>query len=512
MPARHGVVLVCVLLVSYAYFFQAGGWNQNSRFDLVRALVERGTTRIDAYVDNTGDRALVGGHAYSDKAPGQALTAVPLAAIWTAAIPPSPTNLSLLAYSLTVWAAGLPTAIAAASLAWSARALGSSRTGALVAALAFGVASPAWIYATLLWGHALTAGCLTLAFAAAVALRQPGAIAADASPSALDVLDESRVSEPDHVPSTANTVSEPAGRTRDLALAAVVGASAGWAVVTEYPAAPAAAILLMLALVHARGRLKRIVPALATAFALTLAVLPIYNVASFGAPTFVSYAGVQGFAGMSEGLFGVTLPKRTILQEILFGQFRGLLPLAPAAVLAPIGLILLWRSRSNRPAVAAATAVIAYYLLFNSAYYYWDGGFSYGPRHIGAALPFVFLGLAPLWTSANRLVRAIIALTIGVGAAFSLMAVSTLVQLPEDVPAPLRDLVIPAFLHADLAQNRQSFLQSGTANPATGLLGAWNLGQLLGLPGLTSLLPLLILWAIALGAYFKINFSRRRCS
>jgi len=30
----------CALLVSYAYFYQAGGWNQNSRFDLAVALVE----------------------------------------------------------------------------------------------------------------------------------------------------------------------------------------------------------------------------------------------------------------------------------------------------------------------------------------------------------------------------------------------------------------------------------------------------------------------------------------
>ena len=39
------VLLVAVLLVSYAYFYQAGGWNQNSRFALVRAIVERGTIR-----------------------------------------------------------------------------------------------------------------------------------------------------------------------------------------------------------------------------------------------------------------------------------------------------------------------------------------------------------------------------------------------------------------------------------------------------------------------------------
>src|ERR687886_2761089 len=75
------LVVGLVLLGSYAYFYQGGGWNQNSRLDLTRALVERGTLQIDAYADNTGDQAVFQGHTYSDKAPGQALTAVPPVAI-----------------------------------------------------------------------------------------------------------------------------------------------------------------------------------------------------------------------------------------------------------------------------------------------------------------------------------------------------------------------------------------------------------------------------------------------
>src|ERR1700686_3469053 len=68
---QSAVVLGVALLISYAYFYQAGGWNQNSRFDLVRALTEHRTLRIDGYDQNTGDKAVVNGHVYSDKAPGQ---------------------------------------------------------------------------------------------------------------------------------------------------------------------------------------------------------------------------------------------------------------------------------------------------------------------------------------------------------------------------------------------------------------------------------------------------------
>src|SRR5215471_19789495 len=73
---RAMVAVAVTLFVSYAYFYQAGGWNQNSRFALVRAIVEEHTVRIDSYREYTGDRALWNGHTYSDKAPGVSLLAV----------------------------------------------------------------------------------------------------------------------------------------------------------------------------------------------------------------------------------------------------------------------------------------------------------------------------------------------------------------------------------------------------------------------------------------------------
>ena len=77
---QRAVLIAVVAFVSYAYFYEGGGWNQNSRFDLVRAILDEHTLRIDAYHENTGDKALYQGHYYSDKAPGQALLAVPAAA------------------------------------------------------------------------------------------------------------------------------------------------------------------------------------------------------------------------------------------------------------------------------------------------------------------------------------------------------------------------------------------------------------------------------------------------
>src|ERR1700712_4518008 len=73
---RTGWVLATALFLSYAYFYQAGGWSQNSRFAMIRAVLERHTLQIDAYQLHTGDRALWEGHYYTDKAPGASLVAL----------------------------------------------------------------------------------------------------------------------------------------------------------------------------------------------------------------------------------------------------------------------------------------------------------------------------------------------------------------------------------------------------------------------------------------------------
>src|SRR5262245_22887495 len=75
----NGLLIFAILLVSYAYIFPR--WadpNQNSRLDMVVAIVEDGSFQIDPYVHNTVDYAKVGEHYYSDKAPGAAFLAVPV--------------------------------------------------------------------------------------------------------------------------------------------------------------------------------------------------------------------------------------------------------------------------------------------------------------------------------------------------------------------------------------------------------------------------------------------------
>ena len=68
-PPTALFALFCLLFLSHAYFFHAGGHNENARYDHVRALVEEGTNAIGTYA-NTADVVRHEGQTYSNKPPG----------------------------------------------------------------------------------------------------------------------------------------------------------------------------------------------------------------------------------------------------------------------------------------------------------------------------------------------------------------------------------------------------------------------------------------------------------
>src|SRR6266516_7219494 len=76
-PVQRQIVLALFLILCYGFFRQVPLWNENTRYDLVLALVDDHTTIIDRYHENTGDKAIYKGHYFSDKAPGSAFLGVP---------------------------------------------------------------------------------------------------------------------------------------------------------------------------------------------------------------------------------------------------------------------------------------------------------------------------------------------------------------------------------------------------------------------------------------------------
>jgi hypothetical protein len=480
---RRAWLIFAVVLLSYVYFYQGGGWNQNSRFDLVRAIVERGTLRIDAYHENTQDKAYYQGHYYSDKAPGLTLLAVPAAAIArpllraTGIDPASARGLVATSYVGAVFAVGLPAALACACLFLISLRLGSSEGGAAFAALAMGLATPMWAYATLFWGHALTGACLLFAFAAGMMLHS----------------------------------SQHARR--DFLWGVAVGLSAGWATVSEYPAAPASVILAVFALAQVwQGgwpRRWRTVAGISVGALACIAVLMVYQYRAFGSALHPSYAYYQqgAFPWMKHGYMGLTYPRIEVMLKLLFGCRRGLLVVAPVLAAAPFGLRVLWKNPATRSAAVAASAVAGYYFLFNASFSAWDGGWSYGPRYLSAGLPLLSVGLAPVWTRANPRLRQILAALAVCSGLFSLMAVSTTAQPPDQFRCPFFQLSAPSFWSGKLSLTQGSMLTpSETAGGQAH--GAFNLGELAGLHGLPSLIPLFVIWGLAAFLWTRMNHPK----
>jgi hypothetical protein len=469
-----GVTLFC----TYGYFYQSNGWNQDSRFDMVRAIVERGTLKITAYHHNTGDKSRVGSEYFSDKAPGHALLAVPFVATarlgmkLAGADPVSPSALMWLLYLSSLMTAALPATLAVLGFLWLARRLGASDGAALFGGLVLGVGTPLFSYATVFWVHALAAALLLGSLIAAVALRDQGS------------------------------------RRRDWLLSIGLGLSAGWATISEYPAAITAVLVSGLALLHVRGsgwpRMLRLAGGIAAGALPCLGVLMAYNLATFGSPFSIGYQHQVNFAPVSE-LF--KLPNGNNLGLSLFGEYRGLLLLSPVLVAAPLGLGMLMleppyhRGMIDQPggwkAVATFCWVVpAYYFLLNSSYAGWFGGWCYGPRNVASGLALLALGLSILWTRTGWFMRVPLLLAGIYGMAFAVLAASVTAQPSASIVSPIAKLWWANFKVGKLSL----------------FPGSWNWGHRFGLTGLRSLVPLLLLWLLAAATWVVLPWlaARRR--
>jgi hypothetical protein len=86
----------------------------------------------------------------------------------------------------------------------------------------------------------------------------------------------------------------------------------------------------------------------------------------------------------------------------------------------------------------------------------------------------------------------------------ALMVVSTSSQLSMQDSCPIVHATWPAFWSGQVATNRDSMLTVAEAG-SRGEYGAFNLGQLLGLRGLASLLPLLVMWGVGAGMWWRMR-------
>lgn len=454
-----GAALFAALLLCFMYAFPRwADWNQNSRFDLVVAIVDHGTLSIDCCVDNTGDYAEFEGRTYSDKAPGLSFLAVPVYAVFEVLTRLPPIEASLLRLSQgealkgtlretgtgllldkirfflglvmsTLLVVAVPSALACVALFFFLRRWTEGRGARLAVTAAYALGSIAFPYSGNFYAHQLAAALLFAAF----------------------VL-----------------VSRESRRWTRAEIAAT-GLLLGWAVICEYPAALiAGAIGAMFA---ARLAPKRDLLWAALAASLPLLLCAGYNFAIFGTPLPVGYRySALWQSRHAEGFVSLTYPRLPALWGLTFGPFRGLFLLSPVLLLAIPGVLRIWRSGRMRVELAVSVWAVLSFLAFNASSAMWWGGFAVGPRYLVPMLPFLAW---PMVAAIDRPGATRIAFAVTF--ALSLVLVGGLTwaeqQFPPDTIAfPWRDWAWPHLSSGNLARNA---------------------GMVVGLRGWRSLLPLL---------------------
>jgi hypothetical protein len=432
MRQRGRIARARLAALLFVFVWLSGAWfgsdelnpNNATRMFSAISLVEDHDATIDEFAADTIDKAQFGGHTYMDKAPGMTLMAVPIVAAtnWAtgtsaqrdAALIPEFGLGGLMRPRVRLAAAltsALLTAIAATMLFGFAIELSGSTAGALFTGVAYAFGTTIWGWSTTIFGHAAAAALLLIAVIAVW---------------------------------RGTREARPGG-----GFAVVVGLALGWAFVVEYQAALTGVLIGCWALFRLwrypwREQMGALALA-AAAFVATLIPLALYNLIAFGTLFKLGYEGVVGFAGMHEGLFGLTYPKPHVLWDITFGLRRGIVWVAPILIVAPIGLArLIWRRPTRDLGILATLATIAVFLI-NASYVYWDGGSSTGPRLSVPAIGFLAMGLAALWTWWRHwALRAALLVLLAGSAVLNLIIAAADVTSPESIAFPIWNWVIKA--------------------------------------------------------------------
>jgi len=436
---RVSVPLFALVFGTYAYFYQAGGWNQNSRFDLTRAIVEQGTLSIDAFQENTGDKALRDGHWYTDKAPGLSLLAVPAYALVHAVRAGAVVAGSYLG---TVFAVALPSALAALQLFALGRLIGLSAAWSAALTLAYALGTLALPYSTIFYGHQLSAALGLSAFALVWRRRAP----------------------------------------------MLAGLLLGLAVAVDYTSVVLVIAVMGYAVVklRARGVLWLIAGGVPIALA-----LGAYHAAAFGHPLALPYEFVLQEHRRMGWFMGIAAPDPRVMGALLVGPYRGLFFGSPWLVAGIPGLAVLARRGFRAEAITCGGIAFAY-LLLNAGLVDWHGGWAMGPRYLVPAIPFLAVGAMglvlawPAGTPARRMLAGVGGAAVAVSFALMLMGTAVRPDVPLTIARPFTQFVIPSFWHGRVARSNHAIDGEGVS----GVRAAWNLGHLVGLDRLPTLLPL----------------------
>jgi hypothetical protein len=493
LPRTHrgrAVLVFLVVLVCSGYFFpRLSNWESNSRMDLVYALGDEGTVRIDGYHLNTEDKAHFRGHYYTEKSIGPSLTGLPFYEVFRALalLPPlrriangsstlgslpsleqvyaehqlpkpgtpgsghPPIYHAMALTFTTFFSIALMSSMLAAVVYLMAARLSREPRNALVVAFAFGLATPAFAYSNEFFQHQAGAFGAFVGFFLLWRVMKEGA---------------------------------------SKKYLWVVGVLFGYAAASEYVLAVILTGVVVWAVVRTRS--LELLLRVAAGAAPWLVATGVYNVLAFGTPIPVGYR--YSIFGIPAGsLFGLVPPSWDSVVGITFSPYRGLFLLSPFLLLAPVGFYAMMRQDRTRELAIVLSTICVLIFAYNACYWVWDGGGAIGPRFLVPMLPFLVLPIATVLDAAKRFWQwaAIWVLVLVSAAEVWIQFLAGNNFPPDTFRSPILDYALPLLGRGELR---------------------FNIGNVFGLSGFWALVPLVASVAIILIAVPRVEdvWSRRR--
>lgn len=360
-PVKIALYIFFFLFIAYSLpDHKLKNHNQNSRYDLTFAIVDKSSLTIDAYHLNTQDKSFIQGHFYTDKAIGLSIIGVPVYYIAKKYFSAIKINLTpdMAAYLIRVFTVSLSAAAGASFFFLLIFSISQNISVALTNTAILSLCSPYYVYATMFYGHSVSASLIIIAFW---------------------------------------LLSASSEKYKKFKIFSA-GYLLSFSVMIEYPVFMLAAPMSLFYLINKKF-------AWSEKFIFSFSFLPViitqllYNYYVNGGLFKIGYDNEHAhyFKGMMQvGIYGIYLPSLKNMIFMLFSSERGLLFYSPVLIFVFLQFLSVIKNAITKldgnNSYCFASLCFAFFFIIISGYFEISGGWAYSIRHLIPALPFLIFG------------------------------------------------------------------------------------------------------------------------
>jgi hypothetical protein len=367
--------------VLFSYFVQWVWWTSNTNLDLIQAIVDENRFEINSFANNTGDRSFYKGNYYSDKFPGLSFLTLHIYSFlkflssslffseinkninFTSHIYTSQYGSTVLVNDLypniftsimhvflTTLSSSLFTALSVITIYKLLKYFTKNEKLIILTILSYAIGTLAWHYATVFYSHATQSFLLIFSF----------------------LLVYRYLS------------------TKSKRFLFLSGLLSGFSLTFSITSAITTLFYFYVAI-----KIKNIIKPLLFIIAFVLGTLPlfVYNYVIFSNPLNFSYLNMDPVIWPHlVGRSGFNFPPSPyIFYRLLLDPYRGLLFYHPIILFSFVGITFMFRKYLWESLLILS--VFLFFLVINASWWAWEGGTSFGARHLLPTVPFLMIPL-----------------------------------------------------------------------------------------------------------------------